>query len=140
MENCLNCNEKLINTPSKKTRIRIYCDSKCQNEHKRNIKIQAWLNGENAGRRGKTGTARWIKHYLIKIRGERCGWSKRNEYTGNIPIELEHIDGNFTNNDIKNLILLCPNCHSLTSTYKGANKEGRPRKQYFSRKKINTEK
>lgn len=31
------------------------------------------------------------------------------------------------NNKEENLLLLCPNCHSLTSTYKGANKgNGRP--------------
>ena len=44
-----------------------------------------------------------------------------NKYTGNIPLEVEHIDGNYKNNKEENLILLCPNCHSLTSTYKGAN-------------------
>lgn len=52
----------------------------------------------------------------------RCGWSEVNQYTGNIPLEIEHIDGNYLNNNEENLILLCPNCHSLTSTYKGANK------------------
>ena len=66
---------------------------------------------------------------------EKCKWAERNEYTGNIPIELEHIDGNFKNNNIDSLRLLCPNCHSLTSTYKGANKNGRPREHYNSRKK-----
>ena len=30
--------------------------------------------------------------------------------------------GNFENNSETNLTLLCPNCHSLTPTYKGANK------------------
>ena len=32
------------------------------------------------------------------------------------------VDGNYTNNKEENLTLLCPNCHSLTKTYKGANK------------------
>ncbi len=33
----------------------------------------------------------------------------------------------------KNLTLLCPNCHSLTKTYKGANKGGGRtyRKKYY---------
>ena len=60
-----------------------------------------------------------------------CGWSERNPHTGNIPIELEHIDGDFKNNKEENLKLLCPNCHSLTKTYKGANKKGRPRSKYY---------
>lgn len=36
--------------------------------------------------------------------------------------------GNYSNNLESNLILLCPNCHSLTSTYKGANR-GHGRKE-----------
>ena len=55
-----------------------------------------------------------------------CGWCERNKHTGNIPIELEHIDGNNTNNELSNLKLLCPNCHSLTATYKGANRGNGP--------------
>ena len=63
----------------------------------------------------------------------KCGWNKVNPYTQNIPLEIEHIDGNYKNNNEDNLILLCPNCHSLTSTYKGANlNHGRKsRKKYY---------
>jgi hypothetical protein len=51
---------------------------------------------------------------------------------GKIPIELSHKDGNFMNNKIDNLELICPNCHSLTDSYKGTNKkEGRPRSKYY---------
>lgn len=35
-----------------------------------------------------------------------------------IALELEHIDGNHTNNQIENLTLLCPNCHALTPTWR----------------------
>ena len=35
---------------------------------------------------------------------------------------FQHIDGNSKNNKEENLTLLCPNCHSLTKTYKGANR------------------
>lgn len=38
-----------------------------------------------------------------------------------IPLELDHVDGNNTNNEISNLTLLCPNCHALTPTYRGKN-------------------
>ena len=40
----------------------------------------------------------------------------------NIPLELEHINGDNRDNRIENLILLCPNCHALTPTYRGKNK------------------
>lgn len=39
----------------------------------------------------------------------------------NIPLELHHIDGNHKNNNLSNLQLLCPNCHTLTKTYRGKN-------------------
>lgn len=39
-----------------------------------------------------------------------------------IPLELDHIDGDLLNNVLSNLRLLCPNCHSLTPTYKNKNR------------------
>lgn len=38
-----------------------------------------------------------------------------------IPLELDHIDGDRTNNTLSNLRLLCPNCHAKTPTYRGKN-------------------
>ena len=43
-----------------------------------------------------------------------------------IPLELDHIDGNHQNNALDNLRLLCPNCHSLTPTFRGKNKRRAP--------------
>ncbi|MFF4258954.1 HNH endonuclease signature motif containing protein [Streptomyces sp. NPDC001663] len=39
-----------------------------------------------------------------------------------LPLEVDHIDGDWRNNRIENLRLLCPNCHSTTDTYRGRNK------------------
>jgi hypothetical protein len=39
-----------------------------------------------------------------------------------IPLELEHKNGDNKDNRIENLTLLCPNCHALTPTYRGRNK------------------
>ena len=51
---------------------------------------------------------------------ERC---KNSKWEGQqIPLEVHHIDGDKTNNKLENLQLLCPNCHSLTETYRGANR------------------
>lgn len=36
-----------------------------------------------------------------------------------IPLELHHIDGNNSNNDLNNIQLLCPNCHYQTDNYCG---------------------
>jgi hypothetical protein len=56
------------------------------------------------------------------IREHRCERCRRTEWEGQpIPLELDHIDGDRTNNRIENLRLLCPNCHALTPTYRGRN-------------------
>jgi len=51
-----------------------------------------------------------------------CGWNKRHPLTNNVPLEVDHMDGNADNNHEDNLRLVCPNCHSLTSTFRNLNK------------------
>jgi hypothetical protein len=65
--------------------------------------------------RGKTQ----IRERLIKLLGyscKHCGISNWNNKP--ITLEVEHVDGNPRNNSRKNLTLLCPNCHSQTSTFR----------------------
>jgi 5-methylcytosine-specific restriction endonuclease McrA len=61
---------------------------------------------------------------LMPYQCSSCGGK---EWLGfKMPLELDHIDGNHKNNEFNNLRLLCPNCHALTSTYRGKNKCPRP--------------
>ncbi len=125
---CLNCNKK-INNRSK------YCSNKCQKEFEYKTYIEKWKNKQIDGMRGEYQISSYIKTYLFtkyENKCARCGWGQMNIYTNKIPLEIEHIDGNYKNNNEENLILLCPNCHSLTSTYKGANlnKGRKARKKY----------
>ena len=112
---CINCNKEIKNK---------YCSIRCQKEHEYKEYILKWKNGDTDGMRGDYQISMHLKMYLLKKYNNkcaRCGWGEVNKYTGNIPLEIEHIDGNYKNNNENNLIVLCPNCHSLTSTYKGAN-------------------
>ena len=34
-------------------------------------------------------------------------------------LDLHHADGDSNNNELSNLKLLCPNCHSITNTFRG---------------------
>jgi len=45
-----------------------------------------------------------------------------------ISLELEHKDGNNLNNSRENLECLCPNCHSITETWRGRNKSKKKNK------------
>jgi len=72
-----------------------------------------------------------LKLHLIKnnIKENCCENCRLTQWLGNqISLELHHIDGNNQNNDISNIKLLCPNCHSLTHNYRGKNKKSHPKK------------
>lgn len=69
--------------------------------------------------------SRYLRKLLIRFEGarcSRCGWQGVNPYSGKTPLQLEHIDGDCTNNTYANIALLCPNCHSLTPTFGGLNR------------------
>ena len=63
-----------------------------------------------------------IKKWLFRdnIKKEKCEKCGRVTWQGEkIPLSLHHIDGNKRNNRLDNLMILCYNCHGLTSNYGG---------------------
>lgn len=116
---CLSCGK---DTARKTYR---YCSNQCQSDFQYKTYVSKWLNGDVDGGRAAGVVSAHVKRYLREINNdscEECGWSKVNTFTGKVPLEADHIDGNHKNNKINNLRLLCPNCHALTSTYKALNK------------------
>jgi Zn finger protein HypA/HybF involved in hydrogenase expression len=63
---------------------------------------------------------RLLQENLKQHKCEHCGiteWCNKPA-----PIELDHINGDNTDNRLENLRILCPNCHAQTDTYRGKNK------------------
>lgn len=113
---CMSCGDILLG------RSRKYCNNKCQNAYQRNQKLLS-----------NTASIRTIKKFLIETRGYKCSKCGISEWMNeSITLEMEHIDGDSSNNQLENLTLLCPNCHSQTSTFRAKNK-GRGRHSRMQR-------
>lgn len=83
---------------------------------------QAWNRNMQLKDYKEYTKSRVIKKHLIRQRGHKCeGKDCGITIWRNKPIilELEHKDGNRTNNEETNLELLCPNCHSQTPHWRG---------------------
>ena len=121
--NCLNCDKELKRYQGK------YCSKDCQWTHIRSQYIEKWLTGKETGMDASDDVSTIVRRYLMDTIGkcEMCGWKEINPSTGNSPLHIHHVDGNYLNSSRDNLQLLCPNCHSITSTYGSLNNgNGRP--------------
>jgi len=53
-----------------------------------------------------------------------CAWCGVSEWRGRkLTLDVDHVDGCRTHNVRTNFRFLCPNCHSITPTWKGRNKK-----------------
>lgn len=96
----LSCKRCGVSFTQKKRIHQVYCSDKCAKK------------GPKSNRNHQPKYTKHKKNYC-----EHCGFIPIHS----VQLDVDHIDGNHNNNDIKNLQTLCANCHRL-KTY--VNKEG----------------
>lgn len=117
MKQCRGCGSPLLKRSQK-----IYCSTSCQAAVRRDAAIEQWLESGDAWIDTRSG--HYIRQYLSAAQAGRCAICGGDGVWLNLPLTfvVDHIDGNPSNNRRENLRLICPNCDSQLSTYKGRNR------------------
>ena len=149
ISNCLYCGKPFTTNDDKRKR---FCNSSCAasyNNRKRSltdetkIKISESLKKVNYSQKekeqilgigenthgGKTFRDKLFSSGKKEYKCECCG--NKGEWNGKeLVLQIHHIDGNHSNNDNSNLMVLCPNCHSQTDNYCSKNRKKTSKKDY----------
>lgn len=138
---CAHCDTEILKnncdiSRAKRDGHNMYCSVTCRSEYRKlfppKVSDEARKKILEAGRRGNATmksrrkpleelkSFHKIRAVIFEERGrkcEECGWNKENPFNGIIPVQVDHIDGDRTNNTRENLKVLCPSCHSLTKYF-----------------------
>ena len=119
---CVICNNNLKNYQRK------FCSNTCEGINKKQTTENKIKNGEHVGVFN-------LRKYLFSILPNECQICKGKEWYGNpMPLVMDHINGNPTDNSLSNLRLICPNCDRFTSTFgsknRGNGRQSRGMKRY----------
>lgn len=120
MNNCIHCTSKFTTRKQKK-----FCSIKCQLDYQYIKYIELWQNGQVSGEKYEGEVSSHVRRWLFtKYESKccKCGWAEIHPVTNLIPLQVNHIDGNWSNHIPSNLELLCPNCHSMTPNYGNLNR------------------
>lgn len=126
---CITCDKEITEKPYRQKHCSMSCGTKSKNNSIFKNYIARWKEGKEKGGDEKYGKiSGHVRRYLLAKYNNKCaqcGWSEINPYTNTTPLEVEHIDGDPINHVEDNLILLCPNCHSLTAGHSTSKGNGR---------------
>ncbi len=85
---------------------------------------QAWNKDKQLKDWSQYARAAKIKPHLIRVRGHKCECCNLSEWRDSpIGLEIHHVDGDRTNNELDNLQLLCGNCHHLTPNFRNRSRK-----------------
>jgi hypothetical protein len=118
---CLNCGAE---SKASHQKVNKYCSLQCQQDFQYKNYINEWKQHLQPGVVGKTlQVSSYVRRYLHEKFENRCSTCGITEYNNKpLTMQIEHIDGDSSNNRPENLTLLCPNCHSQTDTFTGKNR------------------
>lgn len=89
------------------------------------------LSGSKVSNKSNGTTRKQLRNYILKenIFEYKCSECNCEPIHNGKPLvlQLDHIDGNPTNNIKSNLRWICPNCHSQTHSFAGRNTKGKKR-------------
>ena len=92
-----------------------------------------WKEKKKKIEAGEVDSPGVLRRYILERDGVLCKICGNTEWNGKeIPLVLDHINGDSRNNFPENLRMICPNCDAQTEFYKGKNK-GRGRNKRMER-------
>lgn len=94
---------------------RYFCSKICRDIYKFNKIKQQFENGQLKYRKS-------IRPFLLERDGYKCVICQQKEWMNKlIPLQVDHIDGNASNNKPENLRMICHNCDAQLPTFAGRN-------------------
>lgn len=112
--NCINCGKSVKYGRTKSNK---YCSNGCQCEYRFLTEILPRFKS------GLLWNRKTIRKCLIHLIGDHCHQCGIVDWNGeNLTFQVDHKNGDPSDNDPDNLQLVCPNCHSQSPYFSGRNK------------------